>query len=212
VLSANWKRVIVFYADERMVPLTDPESNHAVCKEKLWTKLPIDMTNVHPIDPTLPAEQAARKYSSEMLREVEDHTPDGLPIFDLVLLGMGPDGHTASLFPGHSLVSVSNGKVVAAVTDSPKPPAERVTLTMPVINAARNVWFAVTGSSKVEAVLDSLSDTPTLPAGLIKPTSGKRAWFVDSEAAAELKTKFLAVHRPVPHPKRKHFNGNHDDL
>lgn len=212
VLSANWKRVVSFYADERMVPLDHKDSNHAVCQEKLWSKLPVEKTNIHPIDPSLPVAEAAAKYSSEMVATIEDKTADGTPIFDLILLGMGPDGHTASLFPGHPLVTKSEGKLVAAVTDSPKPPAQRITLTMPVLKAARNVWFVVTGSSKENAVMDALSDQPTLPAGLVKPTSGNRAWFLDSQAAAELKTRFLAAHRPVPHPKRRHFNGEHEDL
>ena len=216
VLSCNGQRVIGFYADERLVPLDHKESNHALCQEKLWSKLPMKEGNVHAVDTSLPLEAAARKYGKTIFHTLDDHTADGVPIFDLILLGMGPDGHTASLFPGHALSDPKQDgppfRVVGTVSDSPKPPPDRVTLTLPVLNAARNVWFVVTGGGKVDAVNNVLSDTPTLPAGMVKPTSGSRMWFLDTAAASGLSEEYLSSHRPAPHPKRRFFKGTHEDL
>ena len=112
-------------------------------------------------------------------------SPVAPPVFDLVLLGMGPDGHAASLFPGHPLVD-EVGSLVAPITDSPKPPPERITLTLPVINAAKAVFFVCTGAGKAENLAKILSGAePPLPAGRVKPAAGSLAWFVDDDAVAE---------------------------
>ena len=106
------------------------------------------------------------------------------PVVDVVLLGMGPDGHTASLFPGHPLVEYVDSWV-AHISDSPKPPPGRITLSLPAINAARLALFVVTGASKAPAVRDAFSPEPTVPSGLVLATQ-RTHWLLDAPAAAEL--------------------------
>uniref|UniRef100_A0A7N0T142 Probable 6-phosphogluconolactonase n=1 Tax=Kalanchoe fedtschenkoi TaxID=63787 RepID=A0A7N0T142_KALFE len=111
------------------------------------------------------------------------------PKFDLILLGMGPDGHVASLFPNHPALKESDDWITFIV-DSPESPPERITFTLPVINSAANVAIVAAGSSKADAALQAIEgkadDGPPLPAGLVRPSSGKLVWFLDSEAASKL--------------------------
>lgn len=179
----------VFYADERVVPLDHPDSNHLACTNLLFSKVPIPSENIHAIDPTFlnDLEELSDAYEKELIREFAQKDSARFPIFDLVLLGMGPDGHTASLFPGHALLTEED-RWVAYIEDSPKPPPKRITLTYPVINHASRVVFVAAGKEKVDT-LSSVLDHPEagLPSARVKPVfPGQLYWFVDDAAAEKV--------------------------
>ncbi|XP_006772461.2 PREDICTED: 6-phosphogluconolactonase [Myotis davidii] len=151
----------------------------------LLSKLPIPDSQVITIDPQLPVEEAAEDYAKKLRQAFQG---DSIPVFDLLILGVGPDGHTCSLFPDHPLLQ-EREKIVAPISDSPKPPPQRVTLTLPVLNAARTVIFVATGEGKAAVLKRILEDKEAspLPAALVQPHTGKLCWFLD-EAAARLLT------------------------
>ena len=150
--------------------------------------MPIPREHIHTIDTTLlgDLEELADAYEKELIREFAQKDSARFPVFDLILLGVGPDGHTASLFPNHELLSESD-RWVAYIEDSPKPPARRITLTFPVINHASRVAFVATGAGKVHILRDIL-DSPEngLPAARVRPAQGQLVWFVDDSASAEV--------------------------
>ncbi|XP_025771654.1 6-phosphogluconolactonase [Puma concolor] len=151
----------------------------------LLSRLPIPDSQVITINPQLPVEEAAEDYAKKLRQAFQG---DAIPVFDLLILGVGPDGHTCSLFPDHPLLQ-EREKIVAPISDSPKPPPERVTLTLPVLNAARTVIFVATGEGKaavLKRILEAKEENP-LPAALVQPHTGKLCWFLD-EAAARLLT------------------------
>lgn len=168
--SLPWASVFVYWSDERQVPLDDPASNYAMAKAALLDHVPIPPEQVFPLvgDPT-PA-----------LRRVP---PGGRPRFDVIHLGLGEDGHTASLFPGSPALQEAQA-LVAYVHDAPKPPPNRLTLTLPVINAARAVLFMVQGASKREALARVLQRDPDLPASHVQPVDGELRFIVDKVAFA----------------------------
>jgi 6-phosphogluconolactonase len=180
--TIDWPAWHVFFADERCVPLESPESNFRLVQEQLFERVPIPSRQIYPINESLPAGAAAEAYEST-LRQL--FGPDLWPRFDLILLGMGPDGHTASLFPDHALLSEQK-RWVAAITDSPKPPPSRITLTLPVLNSARFVVFVVTGAAKAEVVSQVLKPGSRYPAGMVDPLEGQVHWFLDEPAASQL--------------------------
>ncbi|KAI9512634.1 hypothetical protein F5148DRAFT_1161679 [Russula earlei] len=188
--GVKWDKWHVFYADERVVPLDHEDSNHKLAQDTLYSKVPIPRENIHTIDESLQddLEELADAYEKELVREFAQKDSARFPVFDLILLGVGPDGHTASLFPGHELLS-ENDRWVAYIEDSPKPPPRRVTLTFPVINHAARVAFVATGVGKVQ-ILHDILDTPELglPAARVRPVaSGQLVWFVDDAASVEVK-------------------------
>ena len=145
--AGDWSHVVVFFGDERCVPEGAPERNDRAAKEALLDRVPIPKENVHAVDVT--------RHDPAAVYEAELHTAFGAPAgavprFDLVLLGMGPDGHVASLFPGHDALR-ANERLVIRIAGSPKPPPERVTLTFPVLNAGRTVLLVASGEAKREA-------------------------------------------------------------
>ena len=181
----NWAAWRVFWADERCVPLTSPESNYRLAREHLLEHVPIPPEQIYPLNPNLAPAQAALAYQAALAQVFGDE-PGRPPRFDLILLGLGEDGHTASLFPGHTLLS-ETAAWVAAITDSPKPPPERITLTLPVLNNARQVIFLAAGAGKAEILARVLGNSPeALPARQIQPVGGAVAWFVGSAAARHL--------------------------
>ncbi|GAB0201771.1 6-phosphogluconolactonase [Grus japonensis] len=178
---ARW---LVAFCDERLVPPEHPESTAGAYEAQLLPRLPGPGPRVLTLTPGLPPAAAAADYA-EQLRQV--FPGEEVPVFDLVVLGVGPDGHTCSLFPGHPLLQ-ENEKIVAAITDSPKPPPERITLTLPVLNAARMVVFVATGEGKaavLKRILEGDEENP-LPAARVRPRSGQLRWFLDESAAKEL--------------------------
>jgi 6-phosphogluconolactonase len=180
----DWPKVHVFFGDERMVPPDDAKSNYRMASEAMLSRLAIPPENVHRINGLGDAVANARLYEDE-LRTFFNDAP--WPSFDLVLLGMGDDGHTASLFPGTHALDEREAWVAANWVE--KLNAYRVTLTAPAINRAAHVIFLVTGANKaapLREVLKGELDTHRLPSQLIKPLDGSLEWLVDTAAAARV--------------------------
>lgn len=175
-----WGRVHVFWGDERCVPPDHSDSNYRLAREALLDKIPILAENVHRIWGEMPPDQAAAAYQTELEAVVGVNGR-----LDLILLGMGADGHTASLFPGTEALEERERAVVAVYVERLQ--AWRVTLTLPVINAARQVLFLVTGAAKAE-IVQAVLEGPEgrFPAQQIRPTAGQLTWLVDVAAASRL--------------------------
>ncbi|KAK3039820.1 hypothetical protein RJ639_027133 [Escallonia herrerae] len=192
--TIDWAKWYIFWADERVVAKSHADSNYKLAKDNILLKVPIVPSHVHSINDSLSAEEAADEYEFVIrqlvrTRVVSVSEISDCPKFDLILLGMGPDGHVASLFPNHPVLDEKD-EWVTFITDSPKPPPERITFTLPVINSASNVIVVATGSSKAEAVhlaVDDVGlDSPLLPARMVHPAKGKLVWFFDKLAASKL--------------------------
>lgn len=181
--AIDWSRVDFYWSDDRLVPAGDPDSNYRMARETLLDPLGIDPARVHRIlGESADAGAAATAYA----RDLEASVPieGGVPVFDLVLLGIGADGHTASLFPFTPALDVSDRWVVPG--RAPRPPLDRVTLTFPVIHAARAVRVLVTGADKRDTlaeVLHGTADPRRLPAQRIMDARGDLRWIVDAATA-----------------------------
>jgi 6-phosphogluconolactonase len=183
--QVNWPRVHVFFGDERAVPPDDARSNYGKARETLLTRVPLPPENLHPMAGGLLPNEGAAQYERAL---AEHFGADNLPRFDLILLGMGDDGHTASLFPGMPALDERARWVVA--TDVPpyvQPNVSRITLTYPVLNAARVALFLVTGNGKAARLGEVLSGDSALPAARVNPADGELIWLLDEEAASQLK-------------------------
>ena len=181
-----WGKTHLFFGDERNVEPDSPESNYQMVRKAMLNKVSLDPMHVHRIHGELSAQEAAQGYDL-ILGSLLPKTADGQVEFDLVLLGLGPDGHVASLFPGTDILD-ENEKRAAAVW-VPEKHTWRISITIPVINNARNVWVFVTGASKqdiVDRVLNYPSVTARLPIEAIAPKNGLY-WYMDDNAAALLK-------------------------
>ncbi|MBK9242228.1 MAG: 6-phosphogluconolactonase [Acidobacteria bacterium] len=176
-----WTRVHVFWADERYVPAGDAHSNYTMAKEALLDHVPCPPGNIHPMPTTFPlAEDAAREYE----RVLRGHFGTDVPRFDLIFLGLGEDGHTASLFPGSPSLQEQARSVVAV--SAPATPSTRITLTMPVLTRAAHIHVLVAGANKASAlrhVLSGTADPALFPAARLRSAEGTLTWWVDEDAA-----------------------------
>lgn len=178
----------IFFADERAVPLDHEDSNYALLKKDLLDQIPSSSgtPTVHPIDVKYldDTEELADQYQETLKESFASKDSVKLPVFDLLLLGCGPDGHTCSLFPGHELLRES-ASWVAAIEDSPKPPPRRITLSLPVVTHGVKIAFVATGAGKKDILKKILEteDGRKLPCGLVNHGGGdKVSWFTDHAA------------------------------
>jgi len=181
--ETDWSRWHVFFGDERVVAPDHPDSNERMARAAWLARVPIPAAHVHRVRTELGAEAAAADYESELRRTLHA-APGTVPVLDLVLLGLGPDGHTASLFPG-SAATRERERLAAAVHDAPKPPPERVTLTFPVLAAARALLVLVSGRDKAPALAGALAqdDPPQeLVARDLRRAHGRLVWLADRAA------------------------------
>lgn len=204
----EWSKWYVFWVDERMVPISHADSNYNTAKAEFLSKVPIPNENLITIDDWDVCSAAAHGYENRLkdlvkVQKVLQTTTQNhhkYPRFDLVLLGIGPDGHIASLFPNTTQLAETRRWVVP-ITKSPKPPAKRISLTLPCINAAAHVAFVVVGSSKAEVlqrVFERAALPGALPAQLVRPKDGEVTWFVDKQAAGRLSVENYSDPKKFP--------------
>lgn len=192
LLAANyanfaWNRVFLFFGDERHVPPTADDSNYRMVNESLLSKITIPAENIFRVAAENPdAAVAASEYEAQ-LRRFFALKPGEFPRFDLILLGMGPDGHTASLFPGSAALEEQSRLVVANWVEKFK--THRITFTFPVLNRAAEVMFMTSGADKADMLHQVLEEkiTPPYPSQRVEPGDGKLLWMIDEPAAAKLK-------------------------
>ncbi len=189
----DWQRVHVWWGDERYVPAGDTDRNDRPAMAKAFDHLPVEAEHLHP----MPASDAgfgddlgaaADSYAAALAAVAGDAAGAGIgvPAFDVVLLGLGPDGHCASLFPGHPGTRVLDTSVIG-VRESPKPPPNRLSLTFPALDAAREIWFVAAGEGKADAVARALGGASREDVPSAGPRGTQRTlWLVDSAAAAQL--------------------------
>jgi 6-phosphogluconolactonase len=187
--SVDWKRTHLYWSDERSVAPTHPDSNFGMADRELISRISIPSENVNRMEAERgDAERAAQEYEA-LLRRKLPVGPGGFPCFDLIYLGMGPDGHTASLFPGSvGLNEKTRGVIFQPVIIADGTPAKRMTFTFPLLNAARVVIFLVTGADKTEKLREVLegTHTPPYPSQCVRPSAGERIFLADRAAAAGL--------------------------
>lgn len=184
----RWDSLQLFWGDERCVPHNHEESNFGTARTLLLDHAPIQPAQLHPIncqgDPAAEATRYAQLMRDKLPAEA------GVPVFQLVILGLGADGHTASIFPGSDLMQEQ--AQLTGVATHPESGQKRISITLPVINQAEQVVFLVTGASKAERVADILHKRPgyqQYPAAAVQPISGHCHWFLDEAAASQLKTE-----------------------
>jgi 6-phosphogluconolactonase len=192
--AIDWRRVEFWWGDERFLPAGDPERNETQAREALLDQVDVDPARVHPMaaDTGQGAEAAAAAYASELAKAMSAGDRDGVPTFDVLLLGVGPDGHVASLFPEHPALH-SEDVATIAVHGSPKPPPTRISLTFPALNRSHEVWFVVSGEDKAKAVRLALAETGRLqiPAAGLQGLN-RTLWLLDEAAAREIPSSIRA--------------------
>jgi len=186
----DWSRCIVFWSDERCVPPGDPESNYRLAQNELLSKVAVREEQVFRLRGEIDPERAAAEYE-QAVRDAVPAGADRTPRFDLLLLGLGADGHTASIFPGSPLLDDTGERLVAAVY-VPHLDAQRLTFTPRLLNAGRNVIFLVAGADKAEAlaaVLEGEGPVGRYPTRAVAPVDGRVLWFIDEAAASRLNAR-----------------------
>ncbi|XP_071729528.1 probable 6-phosphogluconolactonase 4, chloroplastic [Rutidosis leptorrhynchoides] len=195
VSSVDWSKWLIFFLDERVVPLDHVDSNYKLAYDGFLSKVPIPKSNIYPIKEGLSAEEAADEYEQRLKALVANNTLKTSPVtgfakFDLMLIGMGPDGHVASLFCWH-FQRFEKKRWVTFITDSPKPPPPRITFTFPLINSAAEIALVVVGEEKADAVKVALGPHADygypLPVQKVSP-EGNLTWFLDNGATSLLKS------------------------
>ncbi len=179
--SPFWQKLHIWWVDERMVVPTDPESNFGIANKLLFSKISIPEENIHRIKGENDPDEEALSYSAQIQQKLPQSK--SWPVFDLILLGMGDDGHTASIFPDQ--LELLESESVCAVAVHPQSGQKRVTLTGKVLNNADAVIFLVTGSAKAQRITEILNnkkEAGKLPAFYIKPAKGILDWYLDKEA------------------------------
>jgi 6-phosphogluconolactonase len=200
-----WETVHFFWSDERYVPPDDEHSNYRMAREMLLDRIDIPEDNIHPVPTeTMDPMSSSHAYEDELVEFFDTSTPH----FDLILLGMGSDGHTASMFP-HSAVLHEDQRLVMPVQVDAEP-ERRLTFTFPLINDSRAVFFLVAGEHKADAVCEVLEGDPDIeeyPAAGVQPDNGELFWYLDDEAASELtKSETQSPQKPMWTPgKRQQF-------
>jgi 6-phosphogluconolactonase len=174
----DWRRVHVFFSDERNVPPEDLESNFRMAKESLFASGLVPESNIHRIHGEFSADEGARSYEEEIKRLLGDE-----PAFDLILLGLGPDGHTASLFPDSPALSENKRSVASNRVEKLR--SDRITFTFPLLNRAEHVMFLASGADKAKIARSVLSGEGDYPSQHVKPTKGELLWMLDKDSASE---------------------------
>jgi 6-phosphogluconolactonase len=185
----DWAKTFVFFADERDVAPSDELSNYNLARRILLSRVPIKESNVHQIVKRSGNPARTASSYSETLR---NFFGSGIPTFDLVILGMGEDGHIASLFPKMPALNAKDEWVLSSPPGALPPAVNRITLTLPAINTARRVMFTISGQNKAQAVYDALeggASAENCPAAGVEPTSGDVIWLLDHAAASLLRKK-----------------------
>jgi 6-phosphogluconolactonase len=190
--AVDWAAVDVWWGDERFLPSGDPDRNETQAREALIDHVPLDPARVH----SMPADAAAAAYADELRSQTRPEERLGVPTFDVLMLGVGPDGHVASLFPEHPALHEAD-RTVVGVRGAPKPPPVRISLTMPVIRSASEVWLLAAGGEKATAVALALSGAGevAVPAA---GAQGTRAtlWLLDRAAAAKVPPGLTRISSP----------------
>jgi 6-phosphogluconolactonase len=189
--AVDWAKVDLWWGDERFLPAGHPDRNETQARDVLLDALPLDPARVHAMPPSDgdfgdDVDAAADWYAEQLALAVgPDLGPSGpaVPAFDVLMLGVGPDGHVASLFPGHPGFAVTTGTVIA-VRESPKPPPTRISLTLPALQTARQTWLLAGGEGKADVVARALGGE-ALPAGSVHGTE-RTLWLLDQGAAGKL--------------------------
>ena len=196
--AVDWRRVQLWWGDERFLPPGDPDRNEVQVREALLDHVDLDPGRVHPMpadDGSADADAAAELYSEQLRRETSPEDHGMVPSFDILMLGIGPDGHVASLFPERP--ALYETRSVVAVHGSPKPPPTRISLTFASLNRAREVWFLASGESKARAVRLALGNAGRMqiPAAGVQG-SARTLWLLDRAAASELPPGLSRIDSP----------------